>query len=148
MRNFDFSPLMRSASLHSPFNSLFDELDRSASESRRLPYNILKKDADHFQIVVAAAGYSEDDIDITVAQNSLSISAESHESDENIEYLHHGLSAGAFTQKFELSDMIKVKGATMDNGLLKVELVREIPESLKPLRIKIEKSDQIEDKAS
>ncbi|MEH6494908.1 MAG: Hsp20 family protein [Pseudomonas marincola] len=148
MRNLEFSPLMRSASLYSPFNQLFDELERPKNLSKELPYNILKLDADQFQIVIAAPGLTDDDIHITATQNSLSVSSELEESDQEVEYLHKGLSGAAFSQKFELAETIKVVSATMENGLLKIDLKREIPESLKPRRIQIGKPESIEDKAS
>jgi len=132
MRSFDLSPLMRSASIYSPFNQLVDELERPTTLSRELPYNIIQKDVDQFQIVIAAPGLTEDDIDITVAQNSLSISSEARETNEDAQYLHHGLSEDAVSQKFELAETIKVVSATMDNGLLKIDLEREIPRPWKP----------------
>jgi len=148
MRSFELSPLMRSAAVYSPFNQLFDELERPKNLSRELPYNIIKKDADQFQIVIAAPGLTDEDIDITVAQNSLSISSEARENNQDAQYLHHGLPENAFNQKFELAETIKVVNATMENGLLKIDLEREIPESMKPRRIKIAKPDFIESEAS
>jgi len=148
MRSFDFAPLMRSTIGYDRIEHLFQGLEQASRSDKFPPYNIIKNDLDNYQITMALSGFTEDDIDITVKENALSITGKSAEDDEGVEYLHRGIAGRAFSQNFELADTIKVTGASMNNGLLKVDLHREIPEALKPRTIKIEKSSLLEDKAA
>ena len=143
MRNFDFSPLMRSTVGYDRIEQLFDGLERATGGDKYPPYNIVKNDQDSYSIVMAVAGFSEGDIRITATQNSLEISGETKDEQEEVEYLHRGIAGRAFTQTFELADTIKVVGAQMENGLLKIALQREIPEAMKPRTISITKADDI-----
>jgi molecular chaperone IbpA len=149
MRNFDFAPLMRSTVGYDHIGQIFEGLDRATKGDKFPPYNIVKKDADNYQIVMAVAGFAEEEVEITATQNSLVVSAE-HQSDpdDNVEYLHRGIAGRSFTQNFELADTIKVVGASLENGLLQVELEREIPEAMKPRSISIKKTALLEESAA
>jgi molecular chaperone IbpA len=148
MRNFDFSPLMRSTIGFDRIGQMFEDLERTQAADKYPPYNIVKRDADNYRISMAIAGFSEDDIDITVTENTLKITGEINGKPEDNEYLYQGLAARAFTRQFELADTIKVVGADMQNGLLHIDLVREIPEALKPRHVEIGKSKLLSDKAA
>lgn len=148
MRSFDFSPLMRSSIGYDRIEQLFDGIDRAATSDKFPPYNIIKKDQDNYQITMAVSGFSEGDIDITATQNSLKITGKSSQDDKDVEYLHRGIAGRAFTQTFELADTIKVVGAGLANGLLSIELRREIPEALKPRTIEIGKAGLLETDAA
>jgi molecular chaperone IbpA len=140
MDRFDFSPLFRST-------IGFDRLARLVDSATRFdgaapaypPYNIESTGEDSYRLTMAVAGFSRDEIDITVQENSLVISGKAQKEDEetNGRYLHHGIARRAFERRFSLADHIKVNGASMDNGLLHVDLVREVPEEAKPRQIKI-----------
>jgi molecular chaperone IbpA len=140
MRTFDLSPLFRSSV---GFERMQRALDTAASLSTAAnsypPYDIEAFGEDRYRITLALAGFSKDDIDITVENNSLTISGQSQTTDEseNREYLHRGIARRAFERKFELADHVKVVGADLNDGLLNIDLVREIPQSLKPKKIEI-----------
>ncbi|TNE41081.1 MAG: Hsp20 family protein [Alphaproteobacteria bacterium] len=140
MRTYDFSPLMRSTVGFDRIEQLFRGLERASTENSYPPYNIVRKDADNYRITMAVAGFDEDQIEIVSNQNSLKVTGKSTEEKDKVEYLHRGLAARSFTQTFELAETIKVTGASMENGLLHIDLVREIPEELKPRTIEINKS--------
>ncbi|MZR32176.1 Hsp20 family protein [Sneathiella litorea] len=152
MRTYDFSPLMRSTVGFDRIEQLFRGLERASADNNFPPYNIVKTDADHFRITMAVAGFTEDQLDVVTNQNTLKISGKSADEPENVDYLHRGLAARSFVQNFELAETIKVVGATMENGLLHIDLVREIPEELKPRAIEINKGKNkdklIENKAA
>ncbi len=148
MRSFDFSPLMRSSVGYDRIEQLFQGLDQTSSTDKFPPYNIVKKDQDNYQITMAVSGFSDDDIEITATQNALKISGKSTQDDKEIEYLHRGIAGRAFTQNFELAETIKVVGASLDKGLLVIDLKREIPEALKPRSIKISNTELLESSAA
>ncbi len=122
------------------FDKLFDEVYTHASSPSYPPYNIIKVDDEHYAIQIAVAGFSKDDIEVEIKENSLVIKTKD-KSEEDAEpetnYLHKGISARAFTRSFTIADDVVVKGATYENGLLNVELERIIPEEKKPRVIKI-----------
>ncbi|MGX9394172.1 Hsp20 family protein (plasmid) [Nitrobacteraceae bacterium UC4446_H13] len=135
MRTVDFSPLFRSAI---GFDRLFDlaEAAQRVGEETYPPYNIERLDENNFQISVALAGFKQDEIELMVEQNVLTL--EGHKSDrEERTFLHRGISARDFKRQFTLADHVEVKGARFENGLLVIELQREIPEAKKPRRIAI-----------
>ncbi|MBO6826897.1 MAG: Hsp20 family protein [Sneathiella sp.] len=142
MRNFDFAPLMRSTVGYDRIGQIFETMERAASSDKYPPYNIVKKDQDSYEIVMAVAGFAESDIDITATHNSLEVTGTAREEEQEVEYLHRGIAGRAFTQKFELADTIKVVSASMENGLLKIALQREIPEAMKPRTIAIAKPEE------
>ncbi|HLI13556.1 MAG TPA: Hsp20 family protein [Alphaproteobacteria bacterium] len=138
MRAFDFSPLFRSTV---GFDRMYQLLDAAAradeSQLSYPPYNIEKTGEDTYRITMAVAGFGLDDLNIVSQENSLVISGKAQEPEKGTEYLHRGIARRAFQRRFELADHIKVKGAELVNGLLHVDLVREVPEEQKPRQIKI-----------
>jgi molecular chaperone IbpA len=142
MRTFDFSPLYRSTV---GFDRLFDMLDQATRVEPMTnwpPYNIEKAGDDQYRITMAVAGFSADEIELTQHESTLFVTGQKKSSDEEKLYLHRGIATRAFKQTFNLADHVKVEGATLENGLLTVELVREVPEELKPRRIEIAKGGQ------
>src|SRR5258705_9417350 len=135
MRTYDFSPLWRSTI---GFDRLFDlaEIAQRAGEDNYPPYNIERLAEDRYQITLAVAGFSPNEISVTAEYNVVTVEGSKAERVEH-EYLHRGISARPFKRQFELADYVHVKSAAFDNGLLKIELVREIPEAMKPRRIAI-----------
>ncbi len=142
MRRIDFSPLMQSA-------IGFDELFRMAenfgkgfeTQDRAYPpYNIEKLGEDGYRITMALAGFSEKDISITLENDMLTVegAVSEKETDDGKQFIHRGIATRSFIRKFQLADLIKVTGASFDNGLLHIELEREIPEHKKPRQIKID----------
>jgi molecular chaperone IbpA len=151
MDGFDFSPLFRST-------IGFDRLTRLADAATRLdggtsypPYNIEVTGENAYRLTMAVAGFSADELDITLKENALLVSGKSQKDEDKAQYLHRGLARRAFERRFQLEDHIKVTGASLANGLLHVELVREIPEAMKPRKIEIAggaKPQVIEQKAA
>src|SRR5580692_1310600 len=152
MRTVDFAPLWRSTI---GFDRLFDlmESTQGTSEDTYPPYNIERLGDDRFQISLALAGFCPEDISITAEQNVLTVEGARKIGNDEREYLYRGIAHRPFKRQFSLADYVQVRGAAFDNGLLKVELVREIPEAMKPRRISIEGSSasnvkQIDGKAA
>ena len=140
MRNFDFAPLWRSTVGFDRIFDLLDETERTVEENYP-PYNIERLGEDHYQISLALAGFSPEEIAITAEQNVLTV--EGRTADEaNRKYLYRGISAQGFKRQFNLADHVQVKTAAFDNGLLRIELVRELPEAMKPRRIPIGAAEQ------
>jgi molecular chaperone IbpA len=135
MRTYDLSPLFRSTI---GFDRLVDlvETAQRAGEDHYPPYNIERLSDDRYQITLAVAGFSPDEISITAEQNVVTIEGNKAEKAEH-ELLYRGISTRMFKRQFSLADYVQVKGAAFDNGLLKIELLREIPEAMKPRRIAI-----------
>jgi molecular chaperone IbpA len=136
MRTLDLAPLWRSTI---GFDRLFDLIDESArwvGEDNYPPYNIERSGEDHYQISLALAGFSSEEITITAEQNVLTVEGHKAEKGEH-QYLYQGISARPFRRVFNLAEYVQVKGASFDGGLLKIELVREVPEAMKPRRIAI-----------
>lgn len=135
-----FSPLMRSTVGFDRFTDLFDSLIEGAEDrfDTYPPYNIEKLAEDHYRIVMAVAGFTLNDINITAHGDSLQVSGKTAEHDDaNVTYLHRGIASRPFQRSFRLADYIKVTDAQMDNGLLTINLHREIPEEKKPRIIEI-----------
>ena len=135
MRTYDFSPLWRSTI---GFDHLFDLVDAAqrAGEDNYPPYNIERVSDDRYRISLAMAGFSPDEISVTAEQNAVIVEGNKADKAER-EYLYHGISARAFKRQFNLADYVQVQSAAFENGLLKIELIREIPEAMKPRRIAI-----------
>jgi molecular chaperone IbpA len=136
MRTFDLSPLWRSTV---GFDRLFDLIEDSVrwtGEDNYPPYNIERLDEDQYQIALALAGFSPEDLTITAEQNVLTVEGRKAAKGEH-NYLYQGISARPFRRVFNLADYVQVKNASFADGLLKIELVREIPEAMKPRRIAI-----------
>jgi len=152
MRTYDFSPLFRSTI---GFDRLFDlvEAAQRATDEAYPPYNIERLADDRYQLTLAVAGFSPEEISITAEQNVVSVEGGKTEKAER-EFLYRGISARHFKRQFNLADYVQVEGATFENGLLKIDLIREIPEAMKPRRIAINSAPtagsvhQIESKAA
>jgi len=138
MRNFDFSPLYRSAIGFDRMASLLDNLSRSEqAQPSYPPYNIELTGEDKYRITMAVAGFDRDEISIEMHQNLLTISADKEAEQEAKTYLHQGIAARSFERRFQLADHVQVLSANYESGLLHVDLQRIIPESMKPRRIEI-----------
>jgi molecular chaperone IbpA len=138
MNALDFSPLFRST-------IGFDRLMRLADAATRVdtaalsypPYNIEKTGEDTYRLTMAVAGFAKDELEIVAQENAVVVIGKSKNGEEEGKYLHRGIARRAFERRFHLADHIKVTGASLDNGLLHVELAREVPEQLKPRTIDI-----------
>ena len=135
MRTFDLAPLYRSTV---GFDRLFSMLDGFEAAPGYPPYNIERTGDNDYRISVAVAGFGENELSIESKENTLTIKGEKQAKEEvNGEVLYQGIAARAFERQFQLADYVQVKGANLENGLLHVELVREIPEAKKPRQIAI-----------
>ncbi len=135
MRTFDLAPLYRSTV---GFDRLFSMLDGVDTAPGYPPYNIERTGENDYRITVAVAGFGESDLSIEAKENTLTVKGEKQVKQENNgEVLHQGIAARAFERQFQLADHVQVKGASLENGLLHVDLVREIPEAKKPRQIAI-----------
>ena len=138
MRTFDLSPLFRTTVGFERLNQLLDSAQRFEDSTPSYPpYNIEKIDEDSYRISMAIAGFGDNDVDVTVHDNVLIVSGKIQETAEERKFLHRGIATRAFERRFQLADHIKVTGANLDNGLLHIELVREVPEEAKPRKIEI-----------
>jgi molecular chaperone IbpA len=135
MRTYDFAPLWRSTI---GFDRLFDlaETAQRSSEDNYPPYNIERLADDRYQISLAVAGFAPEDIAITAEQNVVTVEGSKSEKTER-NFLYRGISTRSFRRQFSLAEYVQVKSAAYDNGLLTIELVREIPEAMKPRQIAI-----------
>ena len=138
MRNFDLAPLYRATV---GFDQIADMLDRILSadvnQSTYPPYNIEKTADDAYRISIAVAGFSADDLSVEVREGQLVVSGRKSDDDSERTFLHRGIATRAFERKFQLADHVKVTGASHADGMLNIDLVREVPEALKPRRIEI-----------
>ncbi len=145
MRTFDFAPLNRATI---GFDQIADLMDRvltnDPAQNSYPPYNIEKTDEDAYRISIAVAGFSDADLSVEVKENSLVVSARKADDGEEHTYLHRGIATRAFERRFHLADHIRVTGASHENGMLHIDLQREIPEALKPRRIEIATSKAVE----
>mgnify|MGYP001547955315 CR=1 FL=1 len=147
MRHFDLTPLYRSTVGFDRLASMLDNvLSHDMSAPAYQPYNIEKTGEDSYRITVAVAGFAEDDLSIESRDGQLVIAGRKAEGDktEARAYLHRGIAERAFEKRFQLADHVKVTGAVHENGMLHIDLAREIPEALKPRRIEIASSRAIE----
>lgn len=135
MNALDFSPLFRST-------IGFDRLTRLAEAATRPdasypPYNIEVTGDNAYRLTMAVAGFKPEELEVTVKENSLVVSGQAKTEEEAGQALYRGIARRAFERRFQLADHIKVSGATLENGLLSVDLVREVPEAMKPRRVEI-----------
>ena len=133
---FDFAPYRRSTI---GFDRLFDLLENSGlgqGSETYPPFDLIQVDNNHFRINLAVAGFSRDEIDITAQQNQLIVAGKKAEDDE-VNYIHRGIANRQFERRFGLADFIKVTDADLKNGLLSIDLIREIPEAMRPRKISI-----------
>jgi molecular chaperone IbpA len=143
MRTFDFAPLYRSTVGFDRMFSMLDQLDGVEGLSNYPPYNIERTGENAYRISVAVAGFTDADLSIETKENRLAIRGEKQANDEETgDVLYQGIAARTFERSFQLADYVKVKGANLENGLLHVDLVREIPEAMKPRLIPIANSSK------
>jgi molecular chaperone IbpA len=150
MRTYDFTPLWRSSIGFDRLIDLVDAAQRSNEETYP-PYNIERVGDDRYQISLALAGFSPNDVTVTAEHNVVTV--EGRKNEEKREYLFHGISSRAFKRQFNLADYVQVKSASFDNGILRIDLVREVPEAMKPRKITINSGSssnvhQLESKAA
>ena len=136
MRTFDFTPLWRSTIGFDHLADLIDANLRQPADDNYPPFNVERLGDERYRIALAIAGFGADDIAITAEQNALIIEGKKPESPAR-DYLHHGIASRPFRRVFNLADHIKVRQACFENGLLTIDLVREVPESMKTRRIQI-----------
>ncbi|CAI8766648.1 small heat shock protein IbpA [Pseudomonas soli] len=135
---FSLAPLFRNSVGFDRFNDLFEAAARNEAGSSYPPYNVEKHGDDHYRIVVAAAGFQEQDLDLQVEKGVLTVTGGKRDgSSEGVTFLHQGIAQRAFKLSFRLADHIEVKGAGLANGLLSIELLRIVPEEAKAKRIPI-----------
>jgi len=145
MRHFDFAPLYRSSVGFDQLASLMDRvLSAEAGQPSYPPYNIEKTAEDAYRISIAVAGFGADDLGIEVKENALVVTARKAEEADEKTYLHRGIATRAFERRFHLADHVRVIGASHEDGMLHIDLEREIPEALKPRRIAIASGKEIE----
>jgi molecular chaperone IbpA len=136
MRQFDLTPYRRSTI---GFDRLFDMLEASARQSgdNYPPFNLERTAEDHFRITLAVAGFRRDEIEIVAQQNLLTINGKKDKDGDQSAMLHLGIATRSFERRFELADFVRVEDARLNDGLLTIDLVREVPEALKPQTIAI-----------
>ncbi len=138
MTTFDFSPLYRSSIGFDRLASLIDAATRSDnSQTTYPPYNIESVDDDHYRIAMAVAGFAQQDLEIESKSNQLTVKGTKNSGDQKKQYLHRGIAERSFDHRFQLADFVRVESANLENGLLHIELVRELPEAMKPRNIEI-----------
>jgi len=138
MRSYDLSPLFRSTVGFDRLTRLLEAAMTSDEAASYPPYNIEKLGDDAYRITMAVAGFGPEDLEITAQQNSLVVTGKAKKGEEAGQFLYRGIAGRAFERRFQLADFIKVSGANLENGLLHIDLAREIPEAMKPRAIKIE----------
>ena len=152
MNTIDLSPLYRSSIGFDRFGALLDSALRSEQTVSYPPYNIEVVDENNYAITLAMAGFDDSDIDIQTEKGVLTVKGKKETSQKETKFLHQGIANRSFERKFNLADYVEVRGAELDKGLLTINLVREIPEALKPRKIEINASNVsekiLEDKAA
>ncbi len=140
MHTFDFTPLFRSTVGFDRLSRLLEGSALNEQENAYPPYNIIKLNDDNYRITMAVAGFNDKELDITAKENQLIVQGRLSDHGEDktgITYLHRGIAGRAFERRFQLADHIRVNSANLESGLLTIELVREIPEAMKPRKIDI-----------
>lgn len=140
MRTADLSLYYRSTIGYDRMLSLLEALSRRESEDAGPPYDIEMLDADHYRITLAVAGFAIDDLSVHAEPNALMVEGVKPSADAERTYLHHGIVNRAFRRRFDLADFVVVTGASCDNGLLTVDLARQLPEAMKPRQVHINAS--------
>ena len=145
MNSYDLTHLIRTSVGFDRLVRLMDSAMRSDGTNESYPpYNIEKIDEDRYRITMAVAGFSEEDLNITVHENTLILTGKARQERGDVQYLYRGIAGRAFEKHFQLADFIKVGEASLENGLLSIELVREIPEAMRPRNITIQKRSRPE----
>jgi molecular chaperone IbpA len=137
MRHFDFAPLYRSTVGFDRLAQLLDGLASSADEGGYPPYNIERLGENEYRITMAVAGFAKGEIAIEVKEQSLSVRGEKQGDKGERQYLHRGIAQRGFERRFQLADHVEVKGADLKDGLLNIDLIRNIPERMRPRTVEI-----------
>lgn len=150
---FDFTPFYKSTIGFDRLATLLDSVSAyDGAQNGYPPYNIERTGDNTYRITMAVAGFSEDDIDIELKENTLTIKGANSDSSDGSEYLHRGIASRGFERRFQLADYVEVNSAKLENGLLHLELAREIPEAMKPRKIDVvsagKKTKSLEQKAA
>lgn len=138
MRTYDLSPLYRTAIGFDRLARLLNDVQRNEAEVSYPPYNIELISDDQYRIVMAVAGFEMSELEIETEHQSLKVAGRQKKKEEQTTFLHRGIAARDFEHKFQLADHVKVTHAKLENGLLHISLVREVPEALKPRKVEIE----------
>jgi molecular chaperone IbpA len=148
MRHFDLSPLYRSTVGFDRLAGILDQvMTADPVQNTYPPYNIEKTGEDAYRITIAVAGFAEDELNIEAREGQLVVTGRKAEVEDKSTYLHRGIATRAFERRFQLADHVRAERAVTENGLLHIDLVREVPEALKPRRIEIARRDAIEGRA-
>jgi molecular chaperone IbpA len=149
MRTFDLAPLYRATVGFDQIADLMDRVlaDTAGTAASYPPYNIEKTGDDAWRISIAVAGFTDEDLSVEVRENALIVAGRKAREDEGRVYLHRGIATRAFERRFHLADHVRVTGAATASGMLHIDLVREVPEALKPRRIEIARVDTVDMKA-
>lgn len=138
MRTYDLSPLYRSTVGFDRLFSMLDQMSGAENGNAYPPYNIERTGENAYRITMAIAGFAEDDLSLELKEHVLTVKGEKREeTSEKTEVLYRGIAGRTFERRFQLAEHVEVKGATLENGLLHVDLVREVPEAMKPRKIEI-----------
>ncbi|KAA0581607.1 Hsp20 family protein [Azospirillum sp. Sh1] len=137
MRSYDLSPLFRSTVGFDRLSRLLETATTGDESASYPPYNIEKLSEDSYRITMAVAGFGIDDLNIVAHQNSLTVTGKAKKDEPTGQFLYRGIAGRAFERRFQLADFIKVTSASLQNGLLHIELAREVPEAMKPRSIPI-----------
>lgn len=138
MRTFDLSPLFRASVGFDNLTRVFDAATRlDDAHFSYPPHNIVKSGEDTYRITFAVAGFGENDLDVQVENNTLTVRGKADQANDSATYLYRGIAGRSFERKFELANHIQVSGARIENGLLHIDLKREVPEALKPRKVAI-----------
>jgi len=144
MRNFDLTPLYRSTVGFDRLANILDNVTRTEGGTTYPPFNIEKTGDDAYRISIAVAGFTDAELSIEARDGQLVIAGKKEESDEEATFLHRGIATRAFEKRFQLADHVRATDAITKDGLLHIDLVREVPEALKPRKIEIAKSRPVE----
>ncbi len=147
MRHFDLTPLYKTSVGFDRLASILDSLANFDGDQGFPPYNIERLGENEYRITMAVAGFSESDLTVETKEGMLSIRGQKKAEEKKREYLHNGIAARNFERRFQLADYVEVSKATLENGLLHVDLKREIPEAMKPKTIAITKAQPQNGKA-
>ncbi|MDE2692575.1 MAG: Hsp20 family protein [Paracoccaceae bacterium] len=149
MRHIDFTPIYRSTVGFDQFVDMFDNIfTNQVSQESYPPFNIEKIDEENYRISIASAGFSQENFLIEVENQQLTVGVRASKREEQSSYLHKGIAQRSFEKRFKLADHVHVTSASYEHGMLHIDLVKEVPEALKPRRIEISNSKTIASKAA
>jgi molecular chaperone IbpA len=149
MRHIDFTPIYRSTVGFDQFVDMFDNIfTNQVSQESYPPFNIEKIDEENYRISIASAGFSQENFIIEVENQQLTVGVRASKREEQSSYLHKGIAQRSFEKRFKLADHVHVTSASYEHGMLHIDLVKEVPEALKPRRIEISNSKTIASKAA